>query len=163
LAAHAALKSAQQGEDPVLLVLPADHVIRDVGAFQAATLTAAAAAAQGKLVTYGVVPHTPGTGYGYIRRGESLGALQRIAPFVEKPSLRRAQQCVAAGDHYWNSGMFVFRARRYLEELEKFAPAIAKACSESFAAATSDLDFTRVDPKLFESCPSDSIDYAVME
>jgi mannose-1-phosphate guanylyltransferase / mannose-6-phosphate isomerase len=163
LAALAALKGAPKGEDPVLLVLPADHVIRNVAAFQAAAVTAAAAAEQGKLVTFGIVPHTPETGYGYIRRGESLGAVQRIAQFVEKPDLSRAQQFVASGDHYWNSGMFVFRARRYLEELGKFAPAIAKTCREAFDAAQADLDFTRVDPTIFESCPSDSIDYAVME
>jgi mannose-1-phosphate guanylyltransferase/mannose-6-phosphate isomerase len=163
LAALAALKTAKKDEDPVLLVLPADHVIRDVAAFQAAATAAVIAAEKGQLVTFGVVPHSPETGYGYIRRGESLGAVQKIAQFVEKPNLTRAQAFVAAGDHYWNSGMFVFRARRYLEELEKFAPEIAKVCRESFDVAQADLDFTRVDAKRFESCPSDSIDYAVME
>ncbi|MEJ0037588.1 MAG: mannose-1-phosphate guanylyltransferase/mannose-6-phosphate isomerase [Gammaproteobacteria bacterium] len=163
LAALAALKSAPPGEDPVLLVLPADHVIRDVAAFQTATVTGMVSAEEGKLVTFGVVPRTPETGYGYIRRGESLGAVQRIAQFVEKPNLTRAQAFVASGDHYWNSGMFVFRAHRYLEELEKFAPEIARVCREASEAAQADLDFTRVDPKRFESCPSDSIDYAVME
>ncbi len=163
LAALAALKTAPKGEDPVLLVLPADHVIRNVAAFQAAAVAASTAAERGLLATFGVVPHSPETGYGYIRRGESLGSVQRIAQFVEKPNLTRAQAFIASGDHYWNSGMFVFRARRYLEELEKFAPAIAQACRASFDAAKSDLDFTRVDAKLFESCPSDSIDYAVME
>jgi mannose-1-phosphate guanylyltransferase/mannose-6-phosphate isomerase len=163
LAALAALKTAPQGEEPVLLVLPADHVIRDVTAFQAAAVTGMVSAEKGQLVTFGVVPHSPETGYGYIRRGESLGAVQRIAQFVEKPNLARAQAFVASGDHYWNSGMFVFRARRYLEELEKFAPAIAQACRESFGSSKADLDFTRVDAKRFESCPSDSIDYAVME
>jgi mannose-1-phosphate guanylyltransferase / mannose-6-phosphate isomerase len=163
LAALAALKTAKKDEDPVLLVLPADHVIRDVAAFQAAATAAVIAAEKGQLVTFGVVPHSPETGYGYIRRGESLGAVQKIAQFVEKPNLTRAQAFVAAGDHYWNSGMFVFRARRYLEELEKFVPEIAKVCRDSFDVAQADLDFTRVDAKRFESCPSDSIDYAVME
>jgi mannose-1-phosphate guanylyltransferase / mannose-6-phosphate isomerase len=163
LAAHAALKTAAKGEDPVLLVLPADHVIRDVAAFQAAAVTALNAAEEGKLVAFGVVPRTPETGYGYIRRGESLGGVQRIAQFVEKPSLTRAQAFIAAGDHYWNSGMFVFRAKRYLEELDKFAPEIARAARESFTTAKADLDFTRVDAERFASCPSDSIDYAVME
>jgi mannose-1-phosphate guanylyltransferase/mannose-6-phosphate isomerase len=163
LAAHAALKTAAKGEDPVLLVLPADHVIRDVAAFQAAAVTAQNAAEQGKLVAFGVVPRAPETAYGYIRRGESLGGVQRIAEFVEKPSLTRAQAFVAAGDHYWNSGMFVFRARRYLEELEKFAPQIAKASREAFETAKADLDFTRVDAERFTACPSNSIDYAVME
>lgn len=163
LAALAAVKAAPKGEDPVLLVLPADHVIRDVTAFQTAAVTAAVAAEEGKLVTFGVVPRTPETGYGYIRRGESLGPVQRIAQFVEKPSLERAQQFIASGDHYWNSGMFVFRAHRYLEELQKFAPAIATACREAFDSAQADLDFTRVDAQRFDACPSDSIDYAVME
>jgi mannose-1-phosphate guanylyltransferase/mannose-6-phosphate isomerase len=163
LAALAALKKAAKDEDPVLLVLPADHVIRDVAAFQAAANTARTAAEEGKLVTFGIVPRTPETGYGYIRRGESLGAVQRIAQFVEKPSLTRAQAFIAAGDHYWNSGMFVFRARRYLEELGKFASEMAKICREAFDAAKADLDFTRIDSKIFETCPSDSIDYAVME
>jgi mannose-1-phosphate guanylyltransferase/mannose-6-phosphate isomerase len=163
LAALAALKTAPDGEDPVLLVLPADHVIRDVAAFQSAAAIARVSAEAGQLVTFGVVPHAPETGYGYIRRGESLGAVQRIAQFVEKPNLTRAQSFIESGDHYWNSGMFVFRARRYLEELEKFAPAIAVACRESFLASKADLDFTRVDAERFESCPSDSIDYAVME
>jgi mannose-1-phosphate guanylyltransferase/mannose-6-phosphate isomerase len=163
LAALAALQTAQKGEDPILLVLPADHVIRDVAAFQRATLAAVAAAEKGQLATFGVVPHSPETGYGYIRRGETLGSAQRIAQFVEKPNLERAQQFIASGDHYWNSGMFVFRARRYLEELAKFAPAIAQLCRESFDAAQADLDFIRVDAQRFEATPSDSIDYAVME
>ena len=163
LAALAALKTAPDGEDPVLLVLPADHVIRDVAAFHSAAAIARVSAEAGQLVTFGVVPHAPETGYGYIRRGESLGAIQRIAQFVEKPNLTRAQSFIESGDHYWNSGMFVFRARRYLEELEKFAPAIAVACRESFLASKADLDFTRVDAERFESCPSDSIDYEVME
>src|SRR5690349_2572657 len=149
LAALAAVKSAAKGEDPILLVLPADHVIRDVAAFQAAAVTAMESAKEGRLVTFGVVPRTPETGYGYIRRGESLGAVQRIAQFVEKPNLTRAQAFVASGDHYWNSGMFVFRARRYLEELEKFAPEIATCCREAFEASQADLDFTRVDSKRF--------------
>jgi mannose-1-phosphate guanylyltransferase / mannose-6-phosphate isomerase len=163
LAALTALKTAKKDEDPILLVLPADHVIRDIAAFQTAAVAASTAAEKGQLATFGVVPHSPETGYGYIRRGESLGAVQRIAQFVEKPSLTRAQSFVATGDHYWNSGMFVFRARRYLEELEKFAPAIAQACRAALDNAKADLDFTRVEPKAFEACPSDSIDYAVME
>jgi mannose-1-phosphate guanylyltransferase / mannose-6-phosphate isomerase len=171
LAALAALK-ASGGEDPVLLVLPADHVIRDIPKFQRAIRVALPAANSGRLVTLGVVPHTPETGYGYIRRagtsGDSLTGdpsdkVFAIAQFVEKPSLERAQQFVASGEYYWNSGMFMFRARRYLEELERFAPQIAKVCRTAFETAKSDLDFTRIDPKTFESCPSDSIDYAVME
>jgi len=151
------------GADPVLLVLPADHVIRDVPAFQKAVRAALPAAQAGKLVTFGIVPKAPETGYGYIQRGAQDGATYRITQFVEKPDLEKAQGFLASGDHYWNSGMFMFRARRYLEELKRFAPAIASACSAALEAAKADLDFTRIDPKTFEACPSDSIDYAVME
>ncbi len=166
LAALAALKSAAgaaNGDEPVLLVLPADHVIRDTTAFQVAAVAAVTAAEHGRLVTFGVVPNAPETGYGYIHRGEAAGPVYRIAQFVEKPPLERAKTFVASGEHYWNSGMFVFRARRFLEELERFAPAIATTCREAFDAAKADLDFTRIDAAIFERCPSDSIDYAVME
>jgi mannose-1-phosphate guanylyltransferase / mannose-6-phosphate isomerase len=163
LGALAALKTAGPGEDPVLLVLPADHVIRDVEAFQRAVRVAHAAAERGELVTFGIVPRVPETGYGYIQRGEAQGATYSIARFIEKPTLECAQEFVSSGEYYWNSGMFVFQARRYLEELERLAPAIAHACRAAFEAARSDLDFTRVDLRTFEACPSDSIDYAVME
>jgi mannose-1-phosphate guanylyltransferase/mannose-6-phosphate isomerase len=162
LAALAALRTSGN-DDPILLVLPADHVIRDVAAFQMAAVAALTAAEQGRLVTFGVVPHAPETGYGYIKRGEALGPVYRIAQFVEKPNAERASQFVASSEYYWNSGMFVFRARRYLEELERFAPAIAATCRKALENAKSDLDFTRVDADTFASCPSDSIDYAVME
>lgn len=161
LAAHAAL--AANEDDALLLVLPADHVIRDVAAFQAAIAVAASAAQANHLVTFGVVPRNPETGYGYIRRGAAEGAAFCIAQFVEKPDGARAAQFVASGEHYWNSGMFLFRARRYLEELERHAPDIATACSMAFAGATHDLDFTRIDAGRFAACRSDSIDYAVME
>jgi mannose-1-phosphate guanylyltransferase/mannose-6-phosphate isomerase len=165
LAAHAALKAAasKAATDPLLLVLPADHVIRDVPAFHKAVHSALDAARQGQLVTFGIVPTSPETGYGYIQRGPESGAVYRIARFVEKPAAAVAKDLVATGDYYWNSGMFLFGARRYLEELGRLAPGIASACAEAFAAATADLDFTRVDKQLFEACPSDSIDYAVME
>jgi mannose-1-phosphate guanylyltransferase / mannose-6-phosphate isomerase len=165
LAALAALKMAP-GDDPELLVLPADHVIRDVPAFQKAVRTALPAVQQGKLVTFGIVPSAPETGYGYIQRGSETAAatgLFQIARFVEKPDLERATQFLKSGDYLWNSGMFMFRASRYLEELGKFAPQIARVCRESFENAQSDLDFMRVDARTFENCPSDSIDYAVME
>ena len=175
LAAYAALKSAaasmagDSGADPVLLVLPADHVIRDVPAFQKAVRVALPAAEQGKLVTFGIVPSSPETGYGYIQRAalgdadKATGGVHGIARFVEKPSAEKAAQFLKSGDYYWNSGMFMFRAHRYLQELARFAPEIAKVCESAAAAAKNDLDFTRVDAKLFETCPSDSIDYAVME
>ena len=174
LAAHAALKGtkaeankatkaeANAGE-PVLLVLPADHVIRDVPAFHKAIRAALGAAEQGRLVTFGIVPSTPETGYGYIQRGNATGAVHQITRFVEKPTLERAREFVKSGDYYWNSGMFMFRARRYLQELESLAPEIAKACQAAFLGAKADLDFTRIDAKAFEHCPADSIDYAVME
>jgi len=161
LAAHAAL--AADAGDAVLLVLPADHVIRDVAEFHRAIGIASAAARAGALATFGIVPSAPETGYGYIRRGAREGELYRIAEFVEKPDAARAQSYLEAGDYYWNSGMFMFRARRYLEELEKYAPDIASVCRSSFACATRDLDFTRIDAAVFESCRSESIDYAVME
>jgi mannose-1-phosphate guanylyltransferase / mannose-6-phosphate isomerase len=162
LAAHAAL-AANPGADPVLLVLPADHVIRNVPAFHRAVHAALAAAEDGQLVTFGIVPSSPETGYGYIQRGPAAGSLHRIAQFIEKPSEQRAREFVASGDYYWNSGMFMFRARRYLAELERFAPEIAAACQAAFSGAKSDLDFIRIDNQAFKGCPADSIDYAVME
>jgi mannose-1-phosphate guanylyltransferase/mannose-6-phosphate isomerase len=165
LAAHAALKLAAGSAepDPVLLVLPADHVIRDVAAFQAAVRTALAIVSQGGLATFGIVARSPQTGYGYIHRGAAIGGVHRIDKFVEKPSLERAQAFVDSGEYYWNSGMFMFHARRYLEELERWAPKIAQVCRRASETATSDLDFIRIDAKSFADCPSDSIDYAVME
>ena len=164
LAAHAALKGTQESEaDPVLLVLPADHVIRDVPAFQRAVRQALPAATAGKLVTFGIVPTAPETGYGYIQRGAASGELFGIARFVEKPDAARAAEFLKSGDYYWNSGMFMFGARRYLSELARLAPEIARVCEAAFASARADLEFTRIAPEAFANCPSDSIDYAVME
>jgi mannose-1-phosphate guanylyltransferase/mannose-6-phosphate isomerase len=166
LAAHAALKGGaapSSGIDPVLLVLPADHVIRDIPAFQQAVRAALPAAQAGMLATFGIVAHAPETGYGYIQRGEAQGAAFRIARFVEKPDQERAREFVASGKYYWNSGMFLFRARRYLQELERLAPEMARICEAAFLGSKADLDFTRIDAALFEACPADSIDYAVME
>ena len=161
LAAHAQLAGA--GGDALLLVLPADHVIRDVAAFQAAVRSAVDAARADHLVSFGIVPAGAETGYGYIRRGTVAGGAFRIAEFVEKPDRARAERFVASGEYYWNSGMFLVRAGRYLEELERHAADIAGACRAAYAGAVCDLDFTRVDGPSFESCRSDSIDYAVME
>jgi len=152
--------------DPVLLILPADHVIRDVRAFQAAVAAGRKAAEGGKLVTFGVVPTKPETGYGYIRRsGGASGsaAFFPIAQFVEKPDLSTAQRYVESGEYFWNSGMFMFRASTVLEELRKLAPAIYEACAQAYTAAKRDLDFTRLPAKEFGAGPSDSFDYAVME
>ncbi|HEX9473583.1 MAG TPA: mannose-1-phosphate guanylyltransferase/mannose-6-phosphate isomerase [Steroidobacteraceae bacterium] len=161
LAAHAALSVA--GRDVLLLVLPADHVIRDTAALHAAVRIAASLAQAGQLVTFGVVPHAPETGFGYIRRGPAAGGGWRIAQFTEKPARERAEEFLASGEYFWNSGMFVFSARRFLAELERHAPDIAAACAEAFGAARADLDFTRVDAQAFAACRSESVDYAVME
>ncbi|MGC1524335.1 MAG: mannose-1-phosphate guanylyltransferase/mannose-6-phosphate isomerase [Steroidobacteraceae bacterium] len=161
--ALAALKAQQIDADAILVVAPADHVIRDTRAFQAAAAAAAALAQDGKLVTFGIVAHAPETGYGYIRRGAGKGPAFAVAQFIEKPPLDLATQFVATGDYYWNSGMFVFKADRYLSELAAFAPDILEASQAAFSAARSDLDFTRIDKPAFEKCRSESIDYAVME
>jgi mannose-1-phosphate guanylyltransferase/mannose-6-phosphate isomerase len=163
LAAHTALQIA--GDDALILVLPADHVLADLPAFQAAIQRALPAAAAGKLVAFGTVARTPETGYGYLRSQGRPGAtgVVPIAQFVEKPDLKRAQEFIAAGDYFWNSGMFLFGARRYLDELAAHAPDIAEACARASATAVRERDFTRVDEATFAACRSDSIDYAVME
>ena len=166
LAAHAALKGIAadaNAVDPVLLVLPADHVIRDVAAFQRAARVALGAAEAGQLATFGVIARAAETGYGYIQRGAVRAGAFAIARFVEKPDPERAAGFVSSGEYYWNSGMFMFRARRYLQELARFQPEMARICEAAFRAARADLDFTRIDAASFEPCPSDSIDYAVME
>ncbi|CCG36228.1 mannose-1-phosphate guanyltransferase [Xanthomonas phaseoli pv. phaseoli] len=160
--AVAALEATRDGADPLLLVLPSDHVIGNEAAFQAAVKVAAEAAAQGKLVTFGIKPTAPETGYGYIKAGAGTGA-SAVERFVEKPDLATAQSYLASGEYYWNSGMFLFRASRYLEELRKFHPAIADACQKAWENGKRDADFTRLDKDAFAASPSDSIDYAVME
>ena len=161
IAAHAVLASG--GEDALMLVLPADHVLADLAAFQASIRQAMPAAAAGKLVAFGIVARTPETGYGYIRRAKTEGAVAPIAQFVEKPDVERAKQFLTSGDYFWNSGMFLFGARRFLDELARLAPDIAEVCARASAGATRDKDFTRVDEKIFATCRSDSVDYAVME
>lgn len=161
--ALAALRVLDQGDDPLLLVLAADHVIRDVPAFHRAIGRAQALAAQGCLVTFGIVPDRPETGYGYIHRGEPLDEGWQVAQFVEKPDADRATQYLASGDYTWNSGMFLFKASRYTEELQMHRPDILAACRTALDAATHDLDFVRIDAAAFAACPSDSVDYAVME
>jgi mannose-1-phosphate guanylyltransferase/mannose-6-phosphate isomerase len=164
VAALQAVKDADPSTDPVLLVLPADHLVLDVPAFQAAVRQGLAAATAGKLVTFGIVPTHPETGFGYIRRAAApVDTAYPILQFVEKPDLARATAYVAAGDYLWNSGMFMFRARRFLEELRQFAPDMLAVCEKAVASATTDLDFTRLPASVFGECRSDSIDYAVME
>jgi mannose-1-phosphate guanylyltransferase/mannose-6-phosphate isomerase len=164
--ALAALHASLNGEDPILLVLAADHLIGNKPAFHQAISEAEKLAKQGKLVTFGIVPDLAHTGYGYIRRGEAFAADSAgygVAEFVEKPDLVTAQAYVDSAEYYWNSGMFMFKASRYLQELEKYAPQMLAICKEAIATETPDLEFVRVDTEIFATCPDDSIDYAVME
>jgi len=160
--AIAALQALAAGDDGLLLVLPSDHVVRNEKAFHQAVAQAAAAAEAGKLVTFGIVPTAPETGYGYIKaaKGDGVRAVDR---FVEKPDLATAEQYVASGEYFWNSGMFLFKASRYLQELEKLQPAILAASRKALDNAARDNDFIRLDEEAFAASPNDSIDYAVME
>lgn len=167
--AVAALEAMSGGEDPVLLVLPADHVIKDVQQFRQAVALDLEMAESGHLVTFGIVPHQPETGYGYIARGEKIAAQSadsiafRVDCFVEKPDLTTAESYVASGQYYWNSGMFMFQASSYLEELERFAPDMLLSVRQAFDKGRRELDFLWLDEDTFSTCPGDSIDYAVME
>ncbi len=160
--AAAALQATADGSDPLLLVLPSDHVVRDAAAFQAAVREAMPSAEAGALVTFGIVPEAPETGFGYIQAGAGEGVRQ-VLRFVEKPDAATAQQYLDAGGYYWNSGMFLFRASRYLEELGRFRPDMLDAVRKAFDGAARDGDFVRLDRDAFAASPSDSIDYAVME
>lgn len=160
--AVAALEATRDGADALLLVLPSDHVITDEAAFRAAVQAAAGAAEAGKLVTFGIVPTGPETGYGYIKAADGQG-LRAVERFVEKPDLDTATGYVSSGQYYWNSGMFLFKASRYLQELERFQPAMLAGSRQAWQQARRDADFTRLDKDAFTAVPSDSIDYAVME
>lgn len=164
--ALAAFTAVAKGDDPLLLVLAADHVIQNIPAFHAAVAQATIQAQAGKLVTFGIVPGHAETGYGYIRRGASVAADEQtfeVAAFYEKPNLATAQSYLASGEYYWNSGMFLFKASRYLAELCQHRPDIYQACEKAVAELTADLDFIRIKKEAFLACPDDSIDYAVME
>ncbi|MDQ0125866.1 mannose-1-phosphate guanylyltransferase [Pseudomonas lini] len=162
--ALAALQACQESEDSILLILAADHIIQDIGAFQASIQIALPLAEAGKLVAFGIVPTHPETGYGYIEKGDNVGSGgYTVTRYVEKPDGLTAQGYLSSGNYFWNSGMFMFRASRYLEELERFRPDIFAACSKALAGASQDMHFTRVDHTAFVACPTDSIDYAVME
>ncbi len=183
--AVAALHASSKGKDPVLLVLPADHVIKDISAFQAAVAAGEMLAEQGKLITFGIVPDAPETGYGYIRKGKNLTVKAKtpvkygrrspavenadamsvfaVDRFIEKPDLETAKKYLASGKHLWNSGMFMFKASAYLKELKRFAPDMLTSCQKAYRGSKKDLDFLRLDAPAFSACPSDSIDYAVME
>lgn len=162
--ALAALQAKQQGHaEAVLLVLAADHVINNTPAFQQAVEQALPLAEGGQLVTFGIVPSSAETGYGYIKRGEKSGNAYRVDSFIEKPDLSTAEFYLQSGEYYWNSGMFMFRADIYLQQLQKFRPDIYAACEAAMTEQVADLEFVRVNKTAFEACPSDSIDYAVME
>jgi mannose-1-phosphate guanylyltransferase/mannose-6-phosphate isomerase len=160
----AALAATRDGQDPLLLVMPADHVIQNVEAFQQTLIAGAQLAESDYLVTFGVVPSAPETGYGYIMKGEALGdSASTIGRFVEKPNKSTAEEYLQSGQYLWNSGMFMMRASLWLKAIAQYHPAIAKTTKAAFDAGKEDVDFYRVDRKLFSACPSDSIDYAVME
>jgi len=163
--AIAALQALGMDKDAVLLVLPADHLIGDPAQFHAAVRQAARHAATNHLVTFGIVPLAPETGYGYILQGPALedSTARVIERFVEKPDLATAEGYVASKQYFWNSGMFVFRAGAVLAELDRFAPAIVASCRSALEKAGRDLDFLRLDREAFAACPEDSVDYAVME
>lgn len=164
--AVAAHRLREMGEDVLMLVLAADHVILDVESFHQTVASAAIAANAGRLVTFGIRPSVPHTGYGYIQAGAALAGQEgcyQVTRFVEKPDLLRAEEYIAEGNYYWNSGMFIFRPEVYLQELERLRPEISACAAKALAASYHDLDFCRLDGPAFSACPSDSIDYAVME
>ena len=163
--ALAALSAVEKGENPFLLVLPSDHVLNPVQALAGAVERACECADSGDIVTFGITPSRPETGFGYILRGACRRGTggYAVTRFVEKPNLARAEALLAAGDCFWNSGMFLFRASSYLEELRRYAPVIHASCLDAWQRRRTDRDFVWPDRKLFLDCPSDSIDYAVME
>lgn len=153
----------QNMSEAVLLVLPADHVIQNVEKFKHAVEEATKLAKQGLMVTFGIKPNHPETGYGYIKKGESLESGFVVERFVEKPTLSVAEEYLKSGDYFWNSGMFIFTAATYLKEMEKHAPDILNVCRKAYQNKMSDLDFLRINKEIFAECRSESIDYAVME
>lgn len=161
--ALAALHAIKTDPEAVLLVLAADHLIQNQAAFHDAIEKAHALALDGRLVTFGIVPDQPHTGYGYIKSGDVLDAGFSVSEFVEKPDLVTATKYVESGQYFWNSGMFMFKAATYVDELGKYAPEILDVCERAIATETPDLDFIRVDADTFSQSPDDSIDYAVME
>ena len=161
--ALAALQAAESDPAAILLLMPADHVIRDVGAFRSAVEHGVAAAESGQLVTFGIVPTAPETGYGYIRADADAGGVVPVQQFVEKPDGKTARAYLDSGNYFWNSGMFLFSASAYLDELANAAPDIAASCKKSMQNKSLDGSFIRPDRDSFLACPADSIDYAVME
>ncbi|MCK7551379.1 mannose-1-phosphate guanylyltransferase/mannose-6-phosphate isomerase [Marinobacter goseongensis] len=164
--ALAAIEVARQDPKAIMLVLPADHAIEDVEAFQHAVARGQDAARAGGLVLFGITPTRPETGYGYIAAGQSEGApgaARPVSRFIEKPDAEKAAALLSAGGYYWNSGMFMFRADAYLAELKKHSPDIYDTCLLAARSFERDMEFTRIPAEIFEHCPDDSVDYAVME
>ena len=163
--AVAAIRALDFEDDPILLVLPADHTIANEKALHAAMSLGVTHSQEGRLITFGIVPEGPETGYGYIKKGEPAGGGGAVAidRFVEKPDLETAKSYVNSRDYCWNSGMFMFRAKDVLAELDRFVPEIVTTCRVAVAGGQGDLDFFRLDKEAFSDCPEDSIDYAVME
>ncbi|MEX6233660.1 mannose-1-phosphate guanylyltransferase/mannose-6-phosphate isomerase [Providencia hangzhouensis] len=162
--ALAAIRAIQAGDDPLLLVLAADHVIQDNESFAEVIEQAVEAAEQGNLITFGIIPTSPETGYGYIKKGDYVNNHTfTVERFVEKPDLTTAESYLTSKKYLWNSGMFLFKASCYLNELEKHCPEIFKICEQAILNSKNDLDFIRIQPDIFSSCPDNSIDYAVME
>ena len=160
--ALAALQALERGGDPLMLVLAADHLIQDIAVFHVAIEQAKKQAESGKLVTFGIVPTMAHTGYGYIQ-AETKDNVSGVVAFAEKPDIDTAQEYLDSGRYYWNSGMFMFKASIILAELERHSPEIVVSCRLALAASVTDLDFIRIDSLSFESCPADSLDYAVLE
>jgi len=165
-AAIAAMTLRGPDKDAMILLLPSDHLIGNQEAFQKAIETATIAAKEGYLVTFGIKPGGPETGYGYIQSGTEMSVAPgcfTVERFIEKPDAQNAAKMIAAGGHAWNSGIFLFKASAYLEELEALQPELYAACEKSLASSIDDLDFTRIEVDAFQACPAISIDYAVME
>lgn len=163
--ALAALYATKYKDNPELLILAADHIIMDEEAFCSAVLNAKNYVQQDKLVTFGIVPHTPETGYGYIKYNakDNKEVGHKVQRFVEKPNLEKARSYLESGNYLWNSGMFAFKAQKYLDELELYCPEIFNACSDAMQDVDTDLDFIRINKYKFFECPAESVDYAVME
>jgi mannose-1-phosphate guanylyltransferase/mannose-6-phosphate isomerase len=162
--AAAALQSLKKTDNAVLLVLSADHVIQDIEAFHKAINIASQQAQEGKLATFGIVPTDANTGYGYIKSSpEHIDGVYKVEEFIEKPDLQTAQSYLEQGNYLWNSGMFIFKADKLIDELTTHSPEIVTSVNDAVNNAVKDLDFIRLDKQAFESSPSDSIDYALME
>ena len=162
--AAACCAAMKQDEDAVVIVLPSDHVIKNGDTYREAVVKAAEQAEKGYMVTFGIVPTFPATGYGYIKGGERIEQhVYSLAQFVEKPDLKTAQEYLDTGVYYWNSGMFVFKAKTFLEELERFEPQMAELSKQSFEKAKVEKDYIWLDRACFEQIKGNSIDYAVME